>query len=334
MRHAESVRLGANGPVLTRLGLGAAAIGGLFEPVPHEEARAVVRRALEIGIRYVDTAPLYGLGASERLVGEALAEHPRSSFTLSTKVGRLVRERPAEHESLPDGMWHVPESVKSVFDFSHDGIRRSFEESLARLGLDRVDIAFVHDPDDHLDQAIEVALPALAKLREEGFVDAIGAGMTNADALVRIVEAVRPNCVLLAGRYTLLDQSALAELLPLCLREGVGVIAGGVLNSGILADPSPGARFDYLEARQPELERAQRAASVCAAHGVPLPAAALQFALGHPAVVAVLTGVRSVAELELNVRLFDLDVPAGVWTDLVAQGIVSEAAPHPGTLPA
>jgi D-threo-aldose 1-dehydrogenase len=329
VRHAESVRLGADGPLLTRLGLGAAPIGGLFQPVSPEEARSVVRRALELGVGYIDTAPLYGLGASERRVGEALKELPRSSFTVSTKVGRLVRERPAEYESLPVGMWHVPESVKSVFDFTHDGIRRSLEESLERLGLDRVDIAFVHDPADRLDAAIEVALPALAGLREEGLVDAIGAGMTDAYALARIVRAVRPDCVLLAGRYTLLDQSALAELLPLCIREGVGVIVGGVFNSGILADPSPGARFDYAQARQPELERAHRAASVCAAHGVPLPAAALQFALGHPAVLAVLTGVRSVAELEANVRFFDVDVPAGVWADLVAQGIVSEAAPLP-----
>jgi D-threo-aldose 1-dehydrogenase len=329
MRHAESIRLCVDGPLLTRLGLGASAIGGLFEPVSQDEARAVVRRAVELGIGYIDTAPLYGLGASERLVGQVLADYPRSSFTVSTKVGRLIRERPTEYESLPVGMWDAPESVKPVFDFSQDGIRRSLEESLERLGLERVDIAFVHDPDDYLDQAIDVAMPALAELREQGLVDAIGAGMTDADALVRIVQAVRPNCVLLAGRYTLLDQSALADLLPVCLREGVGVIAGGVLNSGILGDPSRGARFDYREARQPELERAQRAASVCAAHGIPLAAAALQFALGHPAVVAVLTGVRSVAELEENVRLFDLDVPAGVWTDLVAHGIVSEAVPLP-----
>jgi D-threo-aldose 1-dehydrogenase len=329
VRHAEPIRLGADGPLLTRLGLGASAIGGLFEPVSEVEARAVVRRALELGIRYVDTAPLYGLGTSERLVGEALVDAPRSSFILSTKVGRLIRERPGEYEALPAGMWHVPDSMKSIFDFSREGIRRSLEESLERLGLDRVDIALVHDPDAHLEQAIAVALPALAELREEGLVGAIGAGMTDADALVRIVRAVRPDCVLLAGRYTLLDQSALVDLLPLCLREGVGVIVGGVFNSGILADPSPSARFDYEQARQPELERAQRAASVCAAHGVPLPAAALQFALGHPAVLAVLTGVRSVAELEANVRFFDLDLPADVWAELVAQEIVSAAAPLP-----
>jgi D-threo-aldose 1-dehydrogenase len=314
---------------VSRLGLGASVIGGLFQPVSDDEARAVVTTALALGIRYVDTAPLYGLGASERRVGEALASRPDVPCTLSTKVGRLLRTNPTVHETLPEGHWHVPDDVKPVLDFSRDGIRRSLFESLERLSLDRVGVAYVHDPDDHLDQAIAEALPALAELRAEGLVGAIGAGMTNAAALCRIVREAEPDCVLLAARYTLLDQTALDELLPLCEREGVAVVAGGVLNSGVLADPSPGARFDYAEAPRPVLERARLAASVCAEHGVPLAAAALQLPLGHPAVVSVLTGVRSVTELQLNVRHFDLELPPALWDDLVAAGILAESTPLP-----
>ena len=228
MRHAETSVLGAGGPVVTRLGLGGSAIGGLFAPVTDTEALAVVRTALDLGIRYVDTAPLYGLGASERRVGEALAGRPRNTFTLSTKVGRLLREHAVAPEKLPDGMWHVPEGLKPVLDFGRDATRRALMESLERLGLERVDIAYVHDPDDHLDLAIAEALPALAELRGQGLVGAIGAGMTDATALARIVREFGPDCVLLAGRYTLLDQSALHELLPLCEREGVPVVVGGV----------------------------------------------------------------------------------------------------------
>jgi D-threo-aldose 1-dehydrogenase len=314
---------------VSRLGLGASVIGGLFAPVPDAEARAVVDAALELGLRYVDTAPLYGLGASERRVGEALAGRSREAFTLSTKVGRLLRQRPAVHEELPEGMWHVGGTLAPVLDYSRDGTRRALLESLERLGLERVDAAFVHDPDDHLDQAIGEALPALAELRDEGLVGAIGAGMTDAAALARIVREARPDCVLLAGRYTLLDQSALDDLLPLCEREAVPVVVGGVLNSGVLADPGPGARFDYVEAPPPVLERARRAAAVCASHDVPLPAAALQFATAHPAVVSVLTGVRSVAELRANVDHFDRDLPPRLWDDLVAAGILRDAAPLP-----
>jgi D-threo-aldose 1-dehydrogenase len=329
MRHADTTTFGSGGPVVTRLGLGASVIGGLFAPVTDEEADAVVRRALELGVRYIDTAPLYGLGASERRVGEALAGRPRDAFTLSTKVGRLVREHPVEYEALPGGMWHGHGSARPVFDFSRDGVRRSLHESLDRLGLERVDVAYVHDPDHHLDQAVAEALPALAELRDEGLVGAIGAGMTDPGALVRIVREFGLDCVLLAGRYTLLDQSALAELLPLCERDGVAVVVGGALNSGVLADPSPGARFDYVEASGAVLAQARRAAAVCAEHGVSLPSAALRFPLGHPAVVSVLVGVRSVSELDANVGHFDHELPSALWDDLVAAGILADTAPLP-----
>lgn len=328
MRHAEEIDL-APGVTVTRLGLGASAIGGLFAPVAPDDARGVVRRALELGLRYVDTAPLYGLGASERYVGEVLDGLPRDSFTLSTKVGRLLRSDAVDPEALPAGVWHVSSDLRPVFDFSPDGVRRSLVESLDRLGLDRIDIAFVHDPDGHLELALSAALPTLVALRETGIVGAVGVGMNDAAALSRVVREARPDCILAAGRYTLLDQTALTELLPLCLEEGVAVVVGGVFNSGVLADPSPGARFDYVQAAPDIVARAKRAADVCASHGVPLPAAALQFPLGHPAVTAVLTGVRAVAELEENVRLFDLELPADLWDELVHENIVGEGVPLP-----
>ena len=259
-------------------------IGGLFRLSPRTRPARWCRRPLELGIRYVDTAPLYGLGASERRVGEALAGRPGASCTLSTKVGRLVGSTRTEHEPLPEGMWHVPDDVKPVFDFSRDGIRRSLFESLERLGLDRVDVAYVHDPDDHLDQAIGEALPGARRAARRGprrsdrsrDDERGGARAHRARGPARL----RPRS---PARYTLLDQSALDELLPLCEREGVAVVAGGVFNSGILADPV---------ARRPLRLRGGVASpcssgrgappSVCAAHGVPLPAAALQFAARSP----------------------------------------------------
>jgi D-threo-aldose 1-dehydrogenase len=288
-----------------------------------------VTSALERGLRYIDTAPLYGLGESERRVGEALAQAPKGSHTVSTKVGRLLRDDPRDGERLPDGMWQTRSRLAPVLDFSRDGVRRSLVESLERLGLDRVDIVFVHDPDRHLDQAVSEALPALEELRDEGVVAAIGAGMTDAGALARIVGSSRPDCILLAGRYTLLDQSALVELLPLCEREGVAVVAGGVFNSGVLADPSPGARFDYAAAPEQLRRRAQAIGAVCERHGVALPAAALQFPLRHPAVVSVLTGVRSVAELEANVRHFDTDIPDDLWAELEDESLLAPGAASP-----
>lgn len=316
MRHAERVRLGRRGPEVTRLGFGASAIGGLFAPVSEEDARATLGRAIELGIRYVDTAPLYGLGRSERLVGEVLRAHPDAGVALSTKVGRLLRSDGEGAETIPPGMWHGAGGVVSVLDFSRDGVRRSLEESLERLGCRRVDVAYVHDPDDHLQQAVAEALPALLELRDEGLVGAVGVGMTDAAALARIVVDAPPDCILLAGRFTLLDRSALAELLPLCERREVAVVVGGVLNSGVLARPVAGARYDYVPAAPAVLARAQRLAEVCSAAGVPLLAAALQFPLRHPAVVSVLTGVRSVAELEANVAAFDVHIPDALWDEL------------------
>ncbi|MEY2458681.1 MAG: D-threo-aldose 1-dehydrogenase [Acidimicrobiaceae bacterium] len=306
---------------MTPLGLGCAPIGNLYDPVTDDEAHAVVLAAYDAGVRFFDTAPLYGHGLSERRLGAALASLPRDSLTVSTKVGRLlVADDPG---ARPDdtGFADVP-PVHPVFDFSADGVQRSLEASLDRLGLDRVDIVHVHDPDDHAEEALAGAFPALRRWRDEGVVGAIGAGMNQAPMLARFVREAGIDCVLLAGRYTLLDQSGLDDLLPLCEREHVSVIAAGVFNSGLLANPTPGAPFDYAPAPPDVVERARRLAAVCARHDVPLTAAALQFATAHPAVTCVLTGVRSVDELRANVADFERPIPPDLWDDLRGEGLI------------
>ena len=325
VKHALPVGLGRREIEVSRLGLGTSSLGGMFTPVGDEQATAVVARALELGIRYLDTAPLYGLGLSERRVGAGVADAARDSFTLSTKVGRLLRDRGSPGaETEEPGMWPEAPDVACLRDYSGDGVRRSLEESLERLGLDRIDIAYVHDPDDHMGEAIATAVPMLERLREEGLIRAFGFGMNDPQPLVRVVRETSADCVLVAGRYTLLDQTAAEELLPPCLELGVGVVVGGVFNSGILARPSAGATFDYAPAPGLLVERATRLAAVCARHGVPLATAALQFPLGHPAIGCVLGGVRSIEELDGAVEAFDRELPADLWHELVAEGLLPE----------
>lgn len=305
---------------MTTLGLGCAPLGNLYQPIADDDAVAVVRAAYDAGVRLFDTAPLYGHGLSERRLGAALASMPRDTVTVSTKVGRLlVPDAPGE--TVETIFTKVP-PVHPVFDFSADGVHRSLEASLERLGLDRVDIVHVHDPDDHADDALEGAFPALRRWRDEGVVRAIGAGMNQARMLARFVREAGVDCVLLAGRYTLLDQSGLDELLPLCEREGVTVIAAGVFNSGLLADPNPGAHFDYAPAPAALVERARALAAVCERHDVPLTAAALQFPTAHPAVSSVLTGVQTVDELRANLADFERPIPSELWDDLRSEGLI------------
>ena len=304
-----------------RLGLGCAPIGGLYEQVSDEAARAVVDRAWERGLRFFDTAPLYGSGVSERRLGAALRDRPRDELVLSTKVGRLLRAGGG-----PDPVFPGAPRLEPVFDFSFDGALRSLEESLERLGFDRVDVVYIHDPDDHFDEALAGAYPALERLRGEGVVQAIGVGMNQSELLARFARETDVDCLLLAGRYTLLDTSGLAELLPLCLERGIDVIAAGVFNSGILAG---GASYDYAPADPDVVARACRLADVCARWEVPLPAAAVQFPLGHPAIARVLVGCRSVAEVDEDVELFELELPVGLWEELRAEGLLPEHAPLP-----
>jgi D-threo-aldose 1-dehydrogenase len=320
----ERRALGGSGVAVTRVALGGAPLGGLFAPVPDEQARATVDAAWELGVRTFDTAPHYGAGVSERRVGAALRGRPRDELVLCTKVGRLLvptaSPRPAR------GMFAAEPPVERVFDYSRAGVLRSLDESLERLGLDRVDVVHVHDPDDRMEQAIGEALPALVELREQGAIGAVGAGMNDAAHLARIVREADVDCVLVAGRHTLLDQRADAELLPLCRARGVAVIAAGVFNSGVLIDPRPGATFDYAPADAATLERARGIAAVCARQGVALATAATAFALRHPAVTCLLIGARSPAEVAADVEAAAHPVPDALWEELVREGLLSEQA--------
>lgn len=317
--------LGRTGIEVSALGLGTAPLGGLYEAVDEADAVATVRRAVELGVRLFDTAPLYGHGLAERRLGEGLRGLPEK-VVVSTKVGRLLRsDAPPEPGQVFRG---VPD-VNPVFDFSARGVALSLEESLVRLGRSHVDIVHVHDPDDHADEVLQETFPALARWRSEGVVEAIGAGMNQTALLARFVREADLDCVLLAGRYTLLDQSGLDELLPLCEDRGTAVIAGGVFNSGLLADPRAGAPYDYAPAEASMLDRAQCLGELCAAHGVPLKAAALQFPLAHPAVACVLTGTRSAAELEENAALLAHPIPPALWDALRSAGLLDPDAPTP-----
>lgn len=325
MNPLERGRLGRTNVTVTRLSLGTAPLGGLYEAVSESQALNTVERAYELGIRYFDTAPLYGHGLAERRTGAVLRRYPRDEFALSTKVGRLLRPG----EPSPHGQFKGTPNVVPVFDFSYDSVMRSFAESLERLRLDRVDILYIHDPDEHYEAARDGAFPALARLRDERVVGAIGAGMNQSEMLARFARETDMDCLLLAGRYTLLEQGALRELLPLCQERNIAIVIGGVFNSDLLANPRPGAHFNYEAASEELIARAQNIAQVCARWDVPLKAAALQFPMAHPAVASVLVGVRSIEHLEENLRLFEKDIPDGLWGELKASGLLDAAAPVP-----
>jgi D-threo-aldose 1-dehydrogenase len=302
---------------VSRLGLGTAPLGNLFTAIAHDDALATVRAAWEQGVRFFDTAPQYGHGLAETRLGEALAESPRDEMVLASKVGRLLRrtegERPATiFRDVPD--------LDPVFDFSRDGVLRSLEESLQRLGTDRLDIVHVHDPDDHEAEALATAFPALIELREQGVIGSVGCGMNQAEMLSRFVDRVDLDCVLLAGRYSLLDRGGVA-LLDQCLGRGVGVVLGGVFNSGLLARPEVDATFDYAVASPALLAQARAMQIVCESFDVALPSAALHFALRHPAVTTVLVGARSVQEVMDDVAYAQSAVPRELWSalDVVAR---------------
>jgi D-threo-aldose 1-dehydrogenase len=302
------------GVELPAVGLGSAGIAGLYTPVADDEAHAVVRRALEAGVDHIDTAPQYGHGTGERRVGAALEGVDRDAFTISTKVGRLILPR----RGGDTGIFADAPPSDAVFDFSRSGILRSLEASLRRLQLDRVEVVLIHDPDDFEEQALREAYPVLEQLRAEGVVRAIGVGMNQTRVLERFVRETDVDLVLVANRFTLLDRDAASSLLPACAERDVAVVVGGVLNSGILADPRPGARYGYAPAGPEILERARALAATCECHGVSLRAAALQFPLRHPAVTSVLAGARSVRELDDCLTQMACDIPAELWAELGA----------------
>jgi D-threo-aldose 1-dehydrogenase len=313
-------QLGGSPVFVTELAFGGAAIGNLFAPVRDDDAQAAVDAAWDGGIRTFDTAPHYGLGLSERRLGDALRHRPRADYAISTKVGRLLEPADAAPSGDRDTEgFAVPARHVRRWDFSADGVRRSLESSLGRLGLDRVDIALIHDPDDHGEQAFREAYPALEQLRAQGAVRAIGVGMNQTAMLTRFVTDTDIDVVLVAGRYTLLDRSAADALLPAALRRGISVIAGGVFNSGVLASPVPGSTYDYQAAPDELIGRARRLERDCAGFGVPLRAAAARFPLTHPAVASVLIGARNGAEISDAIRLRALDIPAALWHFLATQ---------------
>ncbi len=330
MRKDDRAEIGRTGLTVSRLGLGGAPLAGLYQGVSDEQAARVVNTYLGHGLGFFDTAPLYGSGVSETRLGAVLSARvrdARASFVLATKVGRLLVPNPARDQDV----WSDDfPPVGPVFDYSYDGTLRSLEESLGRLGLDRVDILHIHDPDNHYEEAMKGSYRALLRLRDEKVIRAVGVGMNQAKMLARFAVDGDFDCFLCAGRYTLLDHTALKRLLPLCEERQISLIIGGPYNSGILAQGAvEGATFDYRKAPAHIVDRVRRVEEVCARHGTPLKAAALQFPLAHPAVAAVIPGARSPEEVDENVGMFEFEIPGDFWTELLQEGLIPDKAPTP-----
>lgn len=322
MNPYEKMSLNQRGLTVTRLGLGTAALPGLYSAVEKDDALGAIRGALARGLNFIDTAPMYGHGMSEELLGEALSGVPRESYVLSTKVGRLLA--PEDPAKMADSQWKNVSPYQWYFDFRYDAVMRSFESSLRRMKVDRVDVLLIHDPDDHWETAIKEAYPAVHKLREQGVVQAIGAGMNQWEMLKRFAEEGDFDCFLLAGRYTLIDHTSLPEFLPLCERKGIRIIVGGPYNSGILAG---GDTFNYMPA-PPELrERVAKTKAVCDRYAVDLRAAALQFPFAHPAVASVIPGARNEKELAGNIALLSVPIPSALWRELQEAKLVPDGVP-------
>jgi D-threo-aldose 1-dehydrogenase len=311
------------------IGLGCAQLGNLYAAIDDTVATGTVDAAWDTGIRFFDTAPHYGLGLSERRLGAALAGRPRDEYTVSTKVGRLLVPSPGSaHQPDPAG-FVVPADHRRVWDFSADGVRRSLAASLDRLGLDRVDLVLLHDPEGHQRAALDQAYPALHDLRAQGVIRAIGVGSTQTAVLTRFARDTDLDTLMVAGRYTLLEQPALDDLLPLALRRGTAVLNAGIFNSGLLATdrPGPDSRYEYRPAPPSLCRRAEAIAVICTRHGTTLPAAAVAFAAAHPAVTTVVLGAQTPAQVRRNAAL--APPPPALWPDLVAAGLLRADAPTP-----
>lgn len=335
----ERRQIGKTGVSVTVLGFGGAPLGNLYTAVDEAAARASVETAWATGRRYFDTAPFYGYGLSERRIGDVLRDHPRDQFVLSTKVGRLIRR--GWHESREREMFRTVMPFHAAFDYSYDGVMRSIEDSYQRLGLDRIDIALIHDiaRDTHGDNqpammkvAMEGGYRALDELRRNRQVAAIGLGVNQADVCLEAMRHGDFDCFLLAGRYTLLEQAALNDLLPACERRNISIIIGGPFNSGILARAdATDATYNYERAPAEIRARVQQLVQACERHHVSLPTAALQFVLAHPAVASVIPGARNPAEAASHHDMLAVKIPRAFWDDLRANGLLHPAAPVPAT---
>lgn len=327
----ESRKISDTDIAVTCLGFGGASMGNMYTVAHDEAARQAIRGAYEAKVRYFDTAPMYGFGKSERLYGSVLKDQPRDSFVLSSKVGRLIKvgEPTPESEATP---FVEIDNAYSVFDYSREGVLRSLEESRKRLGIDRIDIVYIHDPDvnNSFKQALDEAFPALADLKRQGVIGAVGAGMNQAEMLCDFAKNADFDCFLLAGRYTLLDQIALKELLPLCLKKNISIIIGGAYNSGILATGAvEGAYYNYAPAPPEIMEKTRKIQAVCARFNIPMKAAALQFPFGHPTVVSNIPGVKTKERFEENLSLFTHPIPAEFWAALKEEKLLVAGTPVP-----
>ena len=332
-------RLGRTALHVTQFGFGTAPLAGFRTTIPEADAVATVDAAYAAGVRLFDSSPYYGYGRAELRMGAALRDRPRDDMVVSTKIGRWMT--PVPRGAKVEGMRQGGLNFHPTFDYSYDGVRRSLDQSLLRLGMDRVDIVLVHDVDfwttgdrgvleARFSEAMNGAYRALADLRDQGVIGAIGVGLNEADMSARFVRAGDFDCVLLAGRYTLLEQRALDDFLPLCEQRGVGVIIGGPLNSGILATGArQGAKYDYMDAPKGVMNRVARIEAVCARHDVPLAAAALQFPLAHPAIAAIIPGAVSRDEMTGNFALMRRPIPAALWDELRVLGLLDPRAPVP-----
>jgi D-threo-aldose 1-dehydrogenase len=312
-RYNEKVKLKRSDLEVTRLSLGTAPLGGLFKSVSDSDGEALLNSALEIGINYFDTAPQYGHGVAEIRVGKVL-QSTKLPYVIETKVGRILQK--VENAELFPWFPDAPRDVMPIFDYSADGIKRSFNESLERMGLDHLDIVLMHDAEEHIKEAIENAFPVLAEYRSQGLIKAVGIGINYVEPALEIMKNTDLDIALIAGRYTLLDQIAHNELFPYALAHNIDITMGGVLNSGVLANPMAGATYNYLPASDEIISRAARIGNFLKERNIPLISAALQFPLRHPAVTSVLTGPRNVKELLSNVDDFNRELPIDIWAEL------------------
>lgn len=339
MAKVDTNRIGRTPLAVTNIGFGGAAVGNLYAAISDNDARECLRAAYDTGIRYFDTAPFYGHGLSEHRIGTALRELKRDSFVLSTKVGRMLRPTHADavnSDLFPGCLPFTPE-----FDYTYDAVMRSVEDSLQRLGFDRIDIVLIHDvelgthgtqekTERRFREAMDGGYKALDKLRSEGTIGAVGCGLNEWDACEKFAKAGDFDCFLLAGRYTLLEQESLDSFLPLCEERNISIIVGGPYNTGILATgAAEGAYYNYAPAPPDIIDKVRRIEKICQHHETPLAAAALQFPLHHPAIASVIPGSRSTSEVMRNLETFTFDVPDLLWADLKSEGLLRQDAPTP-----